>query len=297
MNTLNQLLRAIITNPDADDPRLQYADALDELPTVTVACRKCGGEGYVLRQPHNPGQTFEMSCAVCLGTGSVTDHTNHNRAEKIRDAVKLAANGQSYPETLGPTPEGMRPDINEGLPARLMATYYRGFFDTLECTADSFLRHADELIWHPTQTVKCSTCNGTNYVRRPCPLHKSGHESDCFDCVDGRVPRPCPDTSHPIRRVVLTTNPNIVCVSGNHIDGWVYGWANKEYAGTTRSTAEEVRETTDAGGVVRNQPAVKRVLNVQWPGVEFVLPTVGYPDPDATYIPIFDHEASTASHP
>ena len=49
--------------------------------------------------------------------------------------------------------------------------YSRGFYEGVECTAELFLRHADELIWHPDQN------------------------------------RPCPLTAQPIRRVVLTTVP------------------------------------------------------------------------------------------
>ncbi len=223
MSDLNDLLKAIITHPDEDVPRLAYADALDELAPVYVTCPQCKGEKIVTTRwriaemDADDYGTSTGACSKCGAKGQVLDTANRDRAAKIREAVALAAAGKSWPETIGPTPEGMMPHINEGLPAHLMGVYYRGFFQSLECDAEVFLRNADALIWHPDQTVKCG-CKGNGWWHQSVDNDPTdvGGPIDCMACgMTGHIPRTeCPPTAQPIREVTLTTWP-----AGYQIDG------------------------------------------------------------------------------
>ncbi len=110
MSDLNDLLKAIITHPDEDVPRLAYADALDELAPVYVACPKCGplqaGGGKVCYRclmpvaseyDHHSGEEYDATwvcnhvskCPACAGTGRVLDTANRDRAEFIRIGCEL----------------------------------------------------------------------------------------------------------------------------------------------------------------------------------------------------------------
>lgn len=191
MSDLDALLRAIVTNPDEDTPRLMYADALDER-----------GE---------PG--------------------DRERAEFIR---RQCGNEWTGTEGWVEVPSGL--DVHSE----------RGFLWRIKCDAAAFLRHADELLWHPTQTVECVDCRGRGYNRRTdIPgVYNDEHVTQCVECTvngvgQGRVPRPCPPTAQPIRRVVLTTtNPEMMSEAVAGLNGNVYSLC-------------------------------------RWPGVEFVLPSTG----------------------
>ncbi len=88
MNTLNALLRSIITQPDEDVPRLLYAEALDELDPVYADCPSCV-------EILTPGRGGCWPCFTCGANGwsertKYLDRTNSNRAAFIRAQIALA---------------------------------------------------------------------------------------------------------------------------------------------------------------------------------------------------------------
>jgi uncharacterized protein (TIGR02996 family) len=194
-DTLNAVLRRIITEPDVDLHRLVYADRLDEL-------------------------------------------REHERAEFVRDSI---ATGQNDPRFLQLCTNDMIRLFPEVKPP-LIVRHRRGFVDSVETSAATFLKHADALIWHETQTVECVACRGTGLSDAP-----NGDTARKWPCDACRMrgnfgSRPCPPTAQPIRRVVLTTPPE----STGNINQFAL-WKK----------------------MVRGEPW----LSHRWPGVEFVLPS------------------------
>jgi uncharacterized protein (TIGR02996 family) len=80
------LLRAVIEFPDADAPRLAYADHLEET-AGTVACRWCSGGAITVIPP----------CPKCRGTGRVSDG-RRERAALIRVQCELGRIPDPPPE-------------------------------------------------------------------------------------------------------------------------------------------------------------------------------------------------------
>jgi uncharacterized protein (TIGR02996 family) len=143
---------------------------------------------------------------------------------------------------------------------------HRGFVSEVACTAADWLQHADQIAWHPGQTVACPECDGWRYV---CECDPESCET-CF-CSDypcdgcegtGRVPRPCPPTAQPVVSVRLTT------------------WPGEPYTFTANQSPTPLwvlrEEWTGDRGVVYTMPerdaAVRRELANRWPGVTFHLP-------------------------
>lgn len=133
------------------------------------------------------------------------------------------------------------------LPKSMIGWYHRGFYQGIECTAEDFLRHADELLWHPGQTVKCEVCRGVGTIQKRISVAGIWSEVDELKCSHCRgrknFARPCPPTAQPIRRVVLTTQEP---------------WA--ELIGDDGKVVER-----DAFGLAT------RLELTRWTGVEFVL--------------------------
>lgn len=272
MNELNLLLRSVIENPDDDLVRLAYADALDELPTKTVPCTNKAPVG-----PH-------WGCPTCNGTGTVTDTTNRDRAEFVRVQVgcsrwsedealrdvtvdwndkgklertlltencdrfrALLPSSQPYCHSWSFYLERHADETNDDY----TASFDRGFLHTVTCGAEWFLAHADELVWHPTQTVECGSCAGWTKKHNLPPYNY------CSLCVNGRVPRPCPDTAQPVRKVVLTTVPDLCDEMYNLAKKHRYDWLPTE---------------AGPGGHTQRRFAFE-ILSKEWPGIEFELPS------------------------
>ncbi len=89
MSDEQALLRTIIKNPNADTPRLVYADWLDEHAEPP---RTCAAPGCVRGTVYKLGTAYDSThekCPTCHGTGTVSD-TNTERAEFIRVQCELA---------------------------------------------------------------------------------------------------------------------------------------------------------------------------------------------------------------
>ncbi len=190
MNDLNALLRAIITNPDDDEPRLMYADALDELPTARVVCDNCSGavtkewaqppesnlwlaaDSYLI--PHSETSLFRTyKCLKCTD-GDFLDTTNNLRAEYIRVSIQRHRLDDSIATNMTPAKAELAneflqqrksirareqqliqqfPNITGAIQKVIWQQYEneRGFTSTIVTTADDFLKGADAIIWHPEQ--------------------------------------------------------------------------------------------------------------------------------------------------
>lgn len=258
MNDLNALLRAIITNPDDDTPRLMYADELDSLPTVPMRCTNgmCGGPkckpGQVLvnhGRNYKYGEPRSVTCKRCQGTGTDPETMNGLRAELIRSQIEYANLGNRDPKTF------YIADLDRMNALKRRVGYIlnnfpnitgaiqkvtwqqikntRGFTSEVVTTAENFLKGADALVWHPEQMVRCGGCekckDGLIYTGM-----------DGMKWIECRVPRPCPDTAQPIRTVTLTTPPH-----------------ERDFGTTNRMIVGE---------------AGTRIEYYRWPGVFFVPP-------------------------
>lgn len=335
MTDLNSLLRAVITNPDEDTPRLMYADALDELPTVSEICSWCEGSGEDGPDVFVDGELQKaVVCRKCKGTKFITDTTNQDRAEFIRLQVEIA----KYPKrrvvseevaltTAGPgyylVASGARVDgggvlsmenlkvgdridfrkagkwswkrdrILYGLrflkfaddteeeavfvkdaesvpcPSEKLrkrekelinpinwvllaapSNWKRGFVESLRCTAQDFLKHGPDLVWDEKQTIDCSSCEGAGWQRWSIG-HGDYDEAACDRCENGKLQRPCPDTAHPIRKVVLTSTMEHEELLVGGVDGRTL----------VRVAGETVR--------IDHNYTIKELYEARWPGLEF----------------------------
>lgn len=80
----------------------------------------------------------------------------------------------------------------------------RGWYKYLTITAEDWLKHADGIVWHPDQTVKCPECKGRGSILDPW----KDATFTCYACEKGHVKLTLPPlTAHPIRVVKFTTEP------------------------------------------------------------------------------------------
>lgn len=94
------------------------------------------------------------------------------------------------------------------MPDGITPQWARGFVTAVTCTAQRWLSVADDISWHPEQTVECRA-KGCEYgtIGRPRPGDVGGQwMGRMCDACDGmgRVARPLPATAQPITRVTMT---------------------------------------------------------------------------------------------
>jgi len=213
VSTLNDLLKAVILNPDEDVPRLAFADALDELPVTSSKCTESGcDKGWrtvrtrIAEMDADDYCLSSSGCYKCKGTGFIADDRNHLRAQFIRGQMQTITSMSVYSGRF------LR-DIAVLLPFEPwnveQVTFHRGFIRDIRLTSEEFFKIADKLIWHPKQTMACPECGGHG-------RHADCSEAECKNCGGkigtgtcgtGKVLRPCPDTAHPIKKVTFTTIP------------------------------------------------------------------------------------------
>lgn len=227
--TEQQLLLAnIIKNPDGDTERLVYADWLSE---------------------HGQGELAEfIRLDIELYRFNNTDPKNLFISDWDRGREVKARRNELWNEShkygwWNGIPGDWRSTIKNKTQISTANSwdylFSRGFVHTVSISADGFLKHADALIWHEGQTEECPTCEGESVDWQPhtyCPT--------CGKDDRGRVPRPCPLTAHPIRKVVLMTWPDIM---------FLY----------------KINGRNSPGNVIAHH---KELLERHWPGIEFVLP-------------------------
>lgn len=237
-------VRAICSAPEDDTPRLVYADWLEEhgqadrAEFVRLQIRIAGIEahcwcGACVRKRGRLGQHHNGPCGVDKERDELPDGSSRQAFLRRRERELFpSASSLGLPDgwvvTSGITPDGPTP----------AATVRRGFVAALTCTAEEWLRVADDVYWHPDQTEcsvcgerhsrfpsVCSTCGGVDARRVPRPRGTGGGRAvkcpGCETCREGmiytgmdgmkwiphRVPAPAA-LPHPIETVTLTTNPN-----------------------------------------------------------------------------------------
>lgn len=224
-DTLRAILSRVITEPGEDVHRLVYADALDE------------------RGQSGDAERAEFVRVSVVGNVREQDRLFQKYGKKW--APPLVKWDAVYRTTACHRP------ANPPLRDTTYAVFDRGFCGRVECSALTFLRHADALLWHPERGVKCDAkgcVDGT--IGRPRPGDVGGQwmgrmcdRCNGFGIVASALP---PLTAHPIRKVTLTTVP----LSSGRSDG---------------------------------VPLPLSWFQQRWPGVEFDLPepnqNVPYDDP------------------
>jgi len=199
-----RLLRAVAADPAADDPRLQYADWVQDQPDAP--CPACKGAGR-LDADHRPGT---IECALCRGRGCRPGE-NAARAEFIRVQIEMARTEEcphawalkddpacrycqlrdlndwyQHNPVAGRTPPAWRADPWVGLRGAhalaFAATWRRGFVADLSCSAEDWVTFADRLYWHP----QCTACRGTGVRTVPTP-----YDSLAWDAGEAFVDEPC----------------------------------------------------------------------------------------------------------
>jgi uncharacterized protein (TIGR02996 family) len=112
-----------------------------------------------------------------------------------------------------------------------VSCFVRGFIHKLHWPVETFLKHADALLWSPSETKECAGCADCfdQYPivgKSKCPI--SGRTIPVVDKTRGkhRVPRPCPPTAHPIEEVTLTGE-----VSNASLIEGAYPWDRPSWLG------------------------------------------------------------------
>jgi uncharacterized protein (TIGR02996 family) len=221
-DNLNLLLRAIIENKDGQDDddtlRLAYADELDEIggkenneraEFIRVQCeleqvktiKISESDALVLSADR------ELRDYMSKSPHSLWMMSEYGLPEYIfgfRVVVDPSIPDQGY-RTLGHFQGVNNPEIyirlNELVEKSLaygdqyVVGYQRGFQYYITYSSQDFFKVADSLIWHPSQTVL-------------------GEDKKTW------IPRPCPPTAQPIRKVKLTDTPDTKEVIGEHHDSY-----------------------------------------------------------------------------
>lgn len=241
---LNALLRAVITNPDEDTPRLMYADAIQERAApgdaeyaefirVQVAMARCADD---------PECTAEGLMECGCSDPECPWLVKENLKERERSLWNLQTKGGAWVINLdvgvATAHHYLTTDAFASAPPNPSHSprmnWSRGFVSEVIATAADWLAIADALIWHPSQTVKCPVkgCdNGTIGRPRPGDIGGQWLGRMCDRCEgSGTIPRECPDTAQPIRKVTFTTEPR----ETGHLNAFAL-WKKMEHGEPWRS--------------------------------------------------------------
>lgn len=203
-------IEAIVRSPADDTPRLVFADWLEEhgdgpwgeLIRVQIELAKMVA-GYTPRCDHRQGGC--PGCKWRRARGRLWKR-EHKVMEWFCTEDMASFFGLPNHQTLEPIFGGL---IAVGLEVSLH--FYRGFVSRVVCPADEWPRIADDLYWHPGQTVRCPQvgCSPVMYGPRKYRMFVSdgpdSHWADCPQCEGtGHFLRPCPPTAQPITNVRIT---------------------------------------------------------------------------------------------
>jgi uncharacterized protein (TIGR02996 family) len=189
------LLRAILTNPEEDMPRLVLADWLEE--------NGCPERAEFVRVQVELAR-LEATTELDDRGWPVYGHGGENGYceacepfERLRGR-KAALLGLYYGDWSAQLHQAIgcpQPHVHS-----FAFDFARGFVAKLTCTAEAWRGYHERLYWHPAQRVWCG--------RRTC--HNGAVATNAFgwrECAFCK-PRPCPETAQPIERVTLTTEPD-----------------------------------------------------------------------------------------
>lgn len=224
--TLTDLMRAICEFPAEDTPRLEYADAMDELhERATERAEFIRVQIELTKTPKMlpPGQLVWSGASenpVIVGL-TIHDTENPKWAGLYKREDELWGYGEpgswSVDDPLA-FPYSIRCIETETI-SKSTAThdpiviYRRGFPSSITCTAQDWLTHADAIYWHPEMVVKCDNCDGRGETRF-CDAAGDMDDEPCLKCGgslrggykrgDGRMSAPFVAVTQPITEVTLT---------------------------------------------------------------------------------------------
>jgi uncharacterized protein (TIGR02996 family) len=275
------LFKAILTAPEEDVPRLEYADCIreqgedDRAEFIAVQCE--------LARIVAAG-TADPKRYVDPGSGKYETPPDFARWKELDSREQKLLNSDSWiswndlqqfsrmmefadhGSTFGLYPHPVAHEAN--LPIRVDWKWSRGFISEITLSAADWLTHADALVWHPEQTMEC--IDGALVLR----TGKQSHIG-CACGGTGRVPRPCPPTAQPITRVTLTTMPEIPTYETS--SSIPYSFTAVVAGQTVRIEEEDVvamREPVRQPGPWADlaRTLIKTVWSKRWRGVDFTLP-------------------------
>lgn len=192
-------VRAICSAPEDDTPRLVYADWLEEhgqadrAEFVRLQIRIAGIEahcwcGACVRKRGRLGQHHNGPCGVDKERDELPDGSSRQAFLRRRERELFpSASSLGLPDgsvvTSGITPDG----------PTTAATIRRGFVAALTCTAEEWIRVADDVYWHKDQTVPCPEreelhpcewCQDTGRMNDPevDPEEEPFATTDCTHC-------------------------------------------------------------------------------------------------------------------
>lgn len=240
MNEREAFIRTICDLPEDDTVRLVFADWLDEHDDQALA-------EFIRVQIGMARLSFDERIAAELPTKQTDLIVIHGR-KWVPEGWLVTAN----------------PDCLEGVTEGAIALLHRGFIAHIRTSAHLWLQHADDLSWHPTQTMECPKCQKDH-------KRKIGHTFECECRGTGRITRPCPATAQPVERVTLTA--------------WLEGlWEGDRITGEAVFCFPDGREISEAAVFADRQRrktwdetrhTAKHILEAIWSGIEFTLmPTV-----------------------
>jgi uncharacterized protein (TIGR02996 family) len=182
-------------------------------------------------------------------------------------------------DTFAPWAAGISTDPDEprfwlGDQSRPLLAVRRGFVAEVTCTFAGWLYHGDELVWSSGQTAACPDCKDESPDRAYCTAREKPGRAD-------GVPRPCPPTAQPVRKVRLTdVDRNLGASNGE----WY--WTDHLVERLGRPVKLMVTYPTRGAALA----ALSAALSDRWSGVEFELPA-GLPGaltgcPSGNYEPV-----------
>jgi uncharacterized protein (TIGR02996 family) len=269
--TAADFIAAVCAAPDADTPRLAFADWLEEQGEADraefIRCQLWIAE--IDRDLESDEDCDQPSCMGCRERNALRRRERelqHHAERPWQDVVASL--------------------FGVWVPAKLFDwEFRRGFVHAITCTAADFLEHADSLCWSPRQTEEvfergrgCKLCRGRGLMLlpemalinlpwmelefMPTEATYSIVEKPCQQCrIIRRQPRPCPDTAQPIREVTLTTWPETEAVRVESPDAF-------ERYGVRLFGRSKVFQTYGALGIIDHQD----MLEAEWEGITFRLP-------------------------
>jgi uncharacterized protein (TIGR02996 family) len=273
MSDFTALLRAVLTEPDEDTPRLAMADWYGEngdearAEFVRVQCelhRRCFGGWTPTQQDVDDMEPLRRRERELLADG---DWRNADAWFHF-SGLRLSNIWGGPPGHRHPT-LALRPaDGADGDRECVHCSVCRGFVESVTCTAADWLAHADAIVWPPT--VACGHCAG----REPGSPDAWKMRHPCRVCTGtGRVPNPDPPppTAVPVKVVRLTTEPEVE-VSQDGPQSWL---SVVRWPGGTRHYVS----STDVPPARAARLAFEKFARDRWPGVEVVPPHVVTGDP------------------
>lgn len=110
----------------------------------------------------------------------------------------------------------------------ILCEWSRGFISEIICTAEDFLKHADQLIWNEEMRIPCPEYTRILPNKGDICKHCGGENKNGYVMNHNGLPKPMPATAQPIEKVKLTTWPETGVVLKWYSDSDV-NWDGRSY--------------------------------------------------------------------